>query len=80
MGNDMRRMQMIIAVVVAACLALPPLHAHGGYRSRTVGPLTGYDRNGVPDWQVDPAFKDDVFTFVRIKYDSSYRWNKWATD
>ncbi len=28
------------------------------------------DRNGVPDWEIDQDFKDDVFTFVRIKYDS----------
>ena len=38
------------------------------------------DRNGVPKWDVDPAFKDDVFTFVRIQYNSSGRWGKWATD
>jgi hypothetical protein len=28
------------------------------------------DRRGVPDWQLDPAFDQDVFTFVRIEYDS----------
>jgi hypothetical protein len=28
------------------------------------------DRAGVLDWQVDPNFKNDVFTFVRIEYDS----------
>ncbi len=26
------------------------------------------DRNGVPDWKVNPEFKDDTFTFVRIRY------------
>ncbi|MGB8854946.1 MAG: DUF4159 domain-containing protein [Pirellulales bacterium] len=41
---------------------------------------TDVGRNGVPEWQVDPAFKDDVFTFVRVKYDSSDGPNKWATD
>ena len=52
----------------------------GGY-SRDLG-----DRNGVPDWEVDPAFKKDLFTFVRIRY-SSYggrgygrRGGDWATD
>src|ERR1700752_3065217 len=35
------------------------------------------DRNGVPDWQVDPNFKNDVFTFVRIEYDS-YRGRRWG--
>ena len=28
------------------------------------------DRNGLPTWEVDPAFKSDVFTFVRVQYDS----------
>ena len=28
------------------------------------------DRSGVPDWKVDHKFKNDVFTFVRIEYDS----------
>jgi len=26
------------------------------------------DRKGVPDWEVDPEFKSDVFTFVRVRY------------
>ena len=30
------------------------------------------DRAGVPDWKVDPQFKDDVFTFVRVEYSSGY--------
>ena len=49
-------------------------------------------RNGVPEWQNDPEFQHDVFTFVRIKYDSpnTYRgfgyggWRgggwQWRTD
>jgi hypothetical protein len=38
------------------------------------------NRNGVPTWDVDQAFKDDVFTFVRIEYDSFQGWGKWMTD
>ncbi len=38
------------------------------------------NRNGVPMWEVDAAFKDDVFTFVRIEYDSSGRPGAWMTD
>jgi hypothetical protein len=30
------------------------------------------DRNGVPVWNVDEHFKHDVFTFVRVQYDSAY--------
>jgi len=38
------------------------------------------DRRGVPDWEVDPNFKSDVFTFVRIRYRSyGGRWG-WDTD
>lgn len=38
------------------------------------------NRNGVPLWDVDPAFKHDVFTFVRIEYDSYGRPGSWFTD
>jgi hypothetical protein len=42
------------------------------------------ERNGVPEWKIDPAFKQDVFTFVRIQYtswDEGYRrGGNWATD
>lgn len=31
-----------------------------------------YDRRGVPDWEPDKEFSDDVFTFVRIRYSSGY--------
>ena len=44
----------------------------------------------MPNWKVDERFKDDVFTFVRIEYDSFggrgrgrrrlRRWEKWLTD
>lgn len=36
-------------------------------------------RNGVPTWEVDKQFSKDVFTFVRIKYDS---WGRggWFVD
>ncbi len=32
----------------------------------------GDERRGVPKWENDPRFKDDVFTFVRVEYNSSY--------
>ena len=48
-------------------------------------PTIPEDRAGVPDWKVDPHFKDDVFTFVRVQYDSGGRgWGRrgwgWETD
>jgi hypothetical protein len=39
------------------------------------------ERNGNPDWDNDPHFKKDVFTFVRIKYETTgYRGGGWRTD
>lgn len=46
------------------------------------------ERRGVPDWKVDERFKKDVFTFVRVEYDSHGRRGRgyggygggWATD
>ena len=46
----------------------------------------------MPNWKVDERFKNDVFTFVRIEYDSfggggrrrggygGYGWENWLTD
>ncbi|MEM9158025.1 MAG: DUF4159 domain-containing protein [Verrucomicrobiota bacterium] len=45
------------------------------------------ERAGVPDWEINPRFKYDVFTFARVQYSSytyrggyNYRRQKWATD
>jgi len=45
----------------------------GGRRGPRGGAPAGIlpaDRAGVPDWKVDEHFQKDVFTFVRIEYDS----------
>lgn len=51
-------------------------------RSDDSGPIS--DRRGVPDWDVGEAFKSDVFTFARVRYDSyggGYRrGGGWRTD
>lgn len=40
-----------------------------------------YDRNSVPNWERDKEFPGDVFTFVRIRYNSSEgERGKWRTD
>lgn len=38
------------------------------------------DRGGVPEWKNDERFKEDVFTFTRVRYSSWGRRDKWATD
>ena len=50
------------------CVAAPSNFASPGRPSQSV-PLPD-DRAGVASWKVDEAFKKDVFTFVRIEYDS----------
>ena len=46
---------------------------------RRSGDWQSVGRNGVPTWEIDKKFSKDVFTFVRIKYDS---WGRrgWDTD
>ena len=50
-----------------------------GRRNRYFDPDRPVDRGGVPNWENDPQFKSDIFTFVRIRYNSYAGW-KWATD
>lgn len=38
------------------------------------------DRNGVPSWDVDQRFQGDLFTFVRVRYESYGRGGGWAVD
>ena len=60
-------------------LALLCLTVSPGWAQRRHRPITG-ERNGVPTWEVDPAFADDVFTFVRVKFNSHSSWDRWKTD
>ncbi len=39
------------------------------------------NRRGIPDWELSREIPHDVFTFVRIRYNSyGFRGGKWATD
>jgi hypothetical protein len=78
--------RILLAVLVLVCVAgivFAQQRGYGGRRQRRQIDLT--ERNGVPEWDVDPAFKKDVFTFVRIKYSSGYGGygyggERWLTD
>jgi hypothetical protein len=48
------------------------------FRRRTTA--GSFDRKGVPDWEIDKQFKHDVFTFVRLRYNSWRGRSRWATD
>ncbi|WP_437186815.1 DUF4159 domain-containing protein [Planctomicrobium sp. SH668] len=46
-------------------------------------PPTGFliDRNGTPDWETDPDFQEDLFTFVRVMYNPhGGRFGSWKID
>ena len=74
----------VLAVLVAVIGVMGLTHAQNRSLSRRFsGRLETAlpdNRNGVPLWDVDPAFKDDVFTFVRIEFDSMRRPGAWLTD
>src|SRR4051812_1110415 len=78
---------IIIALALASVVAGGVIFAQqrgwgGGYGRGYQRDIS--DRNGVPEWDVDPAFKHDLFTFVRIRYSSSgygrRRGGDWMTD
>ncbi len=75
----MIRRFVIAIALAAACLALGEVHAQRG-RFRGDVDLQSIGRNGVPEWENDPNFEHDVFTFVRIRYSSFRSWSRWATD
>jgi hypothetical protein len=66
----MKRAPLILIFIVLGVGVLVA-QRRGRYREP---PVTQIDRGDVPMWQIDPKFKKDVFTFVRIKYQSSGNW------
>lgn len=78
----MRRISVVMLIALTGCL-LASLTSAQGRRDRR---RDADDRAGVPNWEVDGEFKDDVFTFVRIRYDDGGgRWGRgwrggWRTD
>jgi hypothetical protein len=79
----------LITLVLIAGVVFAQDRGRGGRRAYGGGYGRGWydgvpgditDRRGVPDWQIDPHFKTDLFTFVRVKYRSYGRGNDWLTD
>jgi len=71
----------VLISVLLLCVAVVCGQRRYGYRgggrgSRQAAPPQVDNLN----WSVDPKFKDDVFTFVRIQYQSTWGWEKWRTD
>lgn len=70
----MKRRRLVIllsflAVAVTAGIVAAQWRGGRSYGGRSYGGGR-LDRDGVPEWENDPEFEKDVFTFVRIRYDS----------
>lgn len=74
----------VFAAEANAQLAQIRIHRRGQGKAtyyRTTRPAAPVDRNGVPRWENEEGFKEDVFTFVRIEYSSGYgQGGRWDTD
>lgn len=67
---------LFVGLLAILGVVIPLRHGWGdGY---TVHDLS--DRHGVAEWEVDPQFKSDLFTFVRIQWTSSRWYATWLTD
>ncbi|HJQ79083.1 MAG TPA: DUF4159 domain-containing protein [Lacipirellulaceae bacterium] len=82
-----KRVLAIIIVVLLLAVTSASLAQWRRGRGRRDRDWDRDDRAGVPMWENDAGFKDDVFTFVRIQYDSwgGRGWGRrgggsWATD
>jgi len=80
----MKRRWLLLGPLVAVLIAAGALAQYR--RGRREIDLSNIDRGGVPEWKNDERFKDDVFTFARVRYSSygrggwGYGGGRWATD
>jgi len=81
-GSIYRRIALALLIVLVFSLLVFAQQwdrRQGGRRGDGGGNWQSVGRNGVPKWEIDKKFNKDVFTFVRIKYDS---WGRggWFVD
>lgn len=79
-----RRFLVAAPVTVLLLLCAMALAQRGRSRGRDFNSGV-VDRGGVPEWKIDERFKNDVFTFVRIRYSSHGGYGgrgggRWSTD
>ena len=74
-------MLKLVSFIVLLVILSVPAHAQrrGRWREQS---FDASNRRGVPSWQVDELFPNDLFTFVRIRYQNSYygQGRGWSTD
>ena len=69
----MRRVVLLLVLVGATSMVVAQYYDRWGRRNRNPLPAE-------MQWEVEPNFKRDVFTFVRIQYGSYGRRGGWDTD
>jgi hypothetical protein len=70
------RRALLLVLLLGVTFAYAQSYRRGG-RYRPAAPPAGVEDL---TWEVEPKFKRDVFTFVRIRYSSPWREEKWRTD
>lgn len=70
------RLAILATLLIVITTATLVLAQRGRYPRRDAS----VDRNGTPSWELDADMPDDVFTFVRLRYNSFWRGGSWATD
>ncbi len=65
-----KRLSLVAVVPALTVIVGAALAQTFGPRGRAPSGGVLEDRRGVPDWKVDEHFSKDVFTFVRVEYDS----------
>jgi hypothetical protein len=63
------RIKAVLIVGLVAVLGATLALAQRGFRR---APFDPSDRRGVPNWEPDREFSQEIFTFVRIQYSSGY--------
>ena len=83
-GDRRRRVGLLVGGLLALGVAGGAVLAQQGrwrrdeHNAKEIPPLT--DRHGIDEWAVDPQFKSDLFTFVRIRWHSWRGGDIWLTD
>ena len=82
MKNSFRVRTICIVLLIVFGISALAVAQQSRRSRRGGGSWQSQDRGNVPTWEVDKAFEKDLFTFVRIKYQShGYgRGGGWATD
>lgn len=79
-----RQRNILVWILLLSCLTAGVTLAQRRWRRSRDWDYRNAGRDGVEQWEIDQDFPDDLFTFVRIKYDSSYGRRRgggsWATD